>query len=488
MSAEAAVAGMIGQQYSGAASAAPAVLAPTVAPPVAAPADMDPSKFEFDAEFQSKLATHVVRDYDFMRKVGHLVRPEYFENVGEAAMVNIALRFFKQYGQLPNAVAAKKLFVDDIKSKVIREDTKPECIQAFGRVFAHNPDLGNSNYFAQELAQFAQHQAVTNAILKSVDLVGKKRFADVLAEIKAAVAVGINYDGEEYNYWQKIEERTRIRQDKLAGVLPPTGITTGLAQLDNLLYHKGWGRRELTCLLGGAKAGKTTALINFAKAGSLAGFNVLYVTLEVETPIISDRTDASVSETMMKELGTKIHDVRTKVQAMAARAGALQIHNYPSGTLSPAMLRALIERYKSPALNPDGTVRPPIKFDMIVVDYGDIMKPDVYTHEPIENSKQVWLGLRAIAQEENVAMLTATQSNREGMKATIVKATDVAEDINKVRIVDLMISINITDEERANNEARLYFAASRNQESGFTVFVKQDIARMKFISTILRVE
>jgi replicative DNA helicase len=51
-----------------------------------------------------------------------------------------------------------------------------------------------------------------------------------------------------------------------------------------------------------------------------------------------------------------------------------------------------------------------------------------------------------------------------------------------------MISINITDEERSKNEARLYFAASRNQESGFTLFIKQDISKMKFIESIVRRE
>lgn len=484
--AEQAVAGMIGEQFTGAASAAPAVSAPTVEPQSAGATES--AKFEFDAEFQTQLATHVMRDVDFMRKVGHLVKPDYFENVGEAAIVNIAVRFWQKYGQLPNRVAAQQMLKEDLQSKVIRADMRPAVIDTFKAVFAHNPDLGNSNFFAEELARFAQHQAVTNAIYSSVERLQRKRFDEILTEIKAAVAVGVNHDGEEYNYWQRIDDRTKVRQDRASGLLPPSGITTGYAELDRLLYHKGWGKRELAALLGGAKAGKTTALINFAKTASLAGENVLYVTLEVAKEIISDRLDASVSDNLIKELGTKIHDVRSKIQALQARAGVIQIHEYPSGTFTPSMLRALIERYKSPAIMPDGSVRQPIKFGMIVVDYGDIMKPDVYTNDPIENSKQVWLGLRAIAQDEDVAMLTATQSNREGMKATIVKGTDVADDINKVRIIDLMISINITDEERANGEARLFFAASRNQESGFTVFVKQDIARMKFIVAILRVE
>jgi replicative DNA helicase len=137
---------------------------------------------------------------------------------------------------------------------------------------------------------------------------------------------------------------------------------------------------------------------------------------------------------------------------------------------------------------PDGSVAPPIQFDIVIVDYADIMAPDFRTQDTIENSKSVYLALRALAAEENVAMLTATQGNREGSKAVVLKGEHVADDYNKVRTVDIMISINVSDEERANGEARLYFAASRNQEGGMTVFIKQDLSRMKFIASIVRIE
>lgn len=86
------------------------------------------------------------------------------------------------------------------------------------------------------------------------------------------------------------------------------------------------------------------------------------------------------------------------------------------------------------------------------------------------------------------ALLTATQSNREGVKAVVVKAEHVAEDFNKIRTADLVISINATEEERNNGEERLYFAASRNQESGFTVRVKQDMKKMQAIQSVIGVE
>ena len=73
-------------------------------------------------------------------------------------------------------------------------------------------------------------------------------------------------------------------------------------------------------------------------------------------------------------------------------------------------------------------------------------------------------------------------------KSAVAKAEHVSEDFNKVRTVDLLISINKTEEETSRHEARLYFAASRNQESGFTVRIEQDMAKMQFIRWVLRIE
>lgn len=477
--AEASVVAMVGKTFSSAKHELP-VSSPEVT--------TESDKYEFDADFQTKVATHVMRDQDFMRKVGHLIKPEYFENTGEAAIVNLALRFYQKFGSVPTRTTAIELLKEDLIAKVIRSDSVGVAKEAFKAVFRETADIGNSDYVAERVAEFARHQAMSQAILESVDLLGRKQFSKIEEKIKMAVETGMSVDSGEYDYYAKIDERTAERNDRKMGLMPESGITTGHKMIDDLLYHRGWGRKELSVILGGAKSGKTTALINFAKAASLVGKNVLYATCEVSAKIISERLDASMSDTMIKELTDRMIEVSGKIKAMMPRAGALKIHEFPSGTLTPKMLSQLIERYKSPSLNPDGTVRPAIIFDMVIVDYADIMAPNHRTDAAIENSKSIYLDLRAIAMQENLAMLTATQGNREGAKATTLDATHVADDYNKVRTVDIMISINITNEERANGECRLFFAASRNQEGGFTIFIKQELAKMKFITSIVRIE
>lgn len=439
--------------------------------------ETEAEKFDFDADFQTRVAALTTRDLDFVNRVGHLLKPDYFEDIGQASIVNLALKYFGENRALPDKTIMADLYRKAVEAKTIRRDVVPMASAAFKRLYGE-VDISGREYVEKRIVEFARHQATSAAILKSVELVQRGEFDKVENLIKKAVEIGVNEDGGAYDYYENISQRTKERLDAASGIRPPRGVTTGHLKLDEILYHRGWGRKELATIMGGAKAGKTTALIGFAKSASLAKFNVLYVTLEVSARIISERLDASITDTMIKELDKHIKDVESKVQAIESTAGELKIHEYPSGTFSPNMLRALLDRYEAKGK----------KFDLVVVDYADIMAPNFRTQDSIENSKSIYVDLRAIAQEKDVAMLTATQTNREGYKATVAKAEHVAEDFNKVRTVDLMISINITDEERSKGEARLYFAASRNQESGFTLFIKQDIAKMKFIESIIRRE
>jgi replicative DNA helicase len=201
----------------------------------------------------------------------------------------------------------------------------------------------------------------------------------------------------------------------------------------------------------------------------------MYCTLEVSAAIIAERLDANISEFAINNLGMNAIDVERIVSAAKARAGRLLVHEFPTGTLQPKGLARLISRYKSKGQN----------FDLIVVDYADLMAPNHRVSEQREAFRQIYIDLRAIAQTESVAVLTATQTNREGVKAAVARMEHIGEDINKVRTADLVISINANDDEKAEGERRLYFVASRNQEDGMSIRIKTDLNRAKFMAKIL---
>ena len=434
----------------------------------------DPARFDFPEDFQAKLVAFCLRDSEFLARVDGLLKPQYFERAVDGTLASLALNYYAKYRRCPDRGVLGMLIKSAVEKKQIRRDLIEEIKGSLRSIW--EADIGDREFVVEQVEVFAQQRAWEAAILKSAELLNTRDFDRIKKEIEAAALVGANDDLGAYDYFANIETRTIERNERAAGLIPPKGITTGIKALDDALMHQGWGRRELSVIMGPAKAGKSMALLEFSKNAALKGFNSLYVTLEVDSEVLADRLDANLSNYMMKELTHKGGSVEEHVKRVAATAGKFMIHRYAPGSFTPGDLRRLLRRYKAKG----------VVFDLVTVDYGDLMAPDFRTRDnPIEDSKNVWVGLRAVAVDEGIAVLTATQTNRDGAKASVAKATDVAEDFNKIRIADIVISINRTDEEKLRNEARLHFAASRNQGDAFSLRINQDLERGRFITRVL---
>ena len=433
--------------------------------------------FEFEGDFQQKIAALILRDEAFYRRVDGLVKPEYFEDRSLSALVHITTTYHEKYKRLPEKAEWTELIKDAKAEKAIRDDDIPDMVTSLRKILKEG--LPARDYAVDKVAEFAKKQAISAAYMMTIPLVEKGEHAKAEKIMQKAFATGAQAVVQDNDYWNDIATRTQYRRDVEAGLIQKDGITTGLPKLNKLLYHMGWGRKELSVVMGGAKKGKSTGLLHWALEGSKAGYNVLYVTLEVAAKIIMERMDANVAGIDMADLASKGNEVEKNVKDRAGlrKPGHLKVVEYPSGAMSCTDLRKVIEFYRA-----EGII-----FDLIVVDYADIMAAEIKSGNDINESKQVWLGLRAIAHEENAAVLTATQTNRAGFTADVAKAEHAAEDFNKIRIADLVLTINRTDEEKAKGEARLYFAASRNQAGEFTLKISQELGKMRFMTGILEI-
>lgn len=436
---------------------------------------MSQQQYGLGSALEQKLVASAVRDTEFVRRTEGLIQPDYFESFQHAALVDLSQQYFAKYSKAPSPVVLVKLIKDAVANKRMQPQMAKDCGTELRKLVAE--DISDREFLIDCVASFSRRKAVTEALAASVGYRDKGEYDKIEKVLREALLVGAADGQDGLNYLDSVEQRTERRQEIAAGNRPPTGITTGILPLDNLLYHKGWGIEELSVIMGAAKRGKSMALADFAIRAALAGKNVLVVTLEVSAQIYTDRFDANVSELRMDELVTNAAQVEAKIRSTMANAGKIQVHEYPPDTFTPAMCHRLIERYRARGID----------FDMVVVDYLDIMAPNYRTHDAIQDSKSVWLGMRKLAKEEHVAVLSATQTNRDGARNKVSKDTDVAEDFNKIRIADLVLSINRDEEEEKNGEARIYFAASRNQAGGLTIKIKQEPEKMKFIKQVIGV-
>lgn len=439
--------------------------------------------YEFDADMQTELTSLCMWDHDFLKRTDGLIRPEYFESDVERGFVRIALDFYAKYREAPTATAWVQLVKDAYASKpaMWRDDQKADVVGKLGAT--QKLTVRSRAFLMDKAAEFARQQAITQAMLAGATELGKthdpERFDRIQEGMTKALKIGLREGEDEYDFWVMVEQRAADRVDIAKGAKPKIGIPTGIPELDTHLKHGGWGRKELSLYMGAAKAGKSFNLTSAAAAANMLGYNVLFVTLENAKGIQADRIEANISDVGMSDFATTPSTVEAIMQAKRkGLVGKFIIREFPMMSFRPRDLENLVDEYHTKG----------IIFDLVVIDYLDIMVPDQATDSNIENSKQVYGRCRGIAQKEGFALLSATQTNREGAKAATAGMTHVAEDFNRIRIADLVISINRTDEERVNSKARLYIAAARNQRDGVTFFVRQDLDKGKAVAEVENVE
>jgi len=430
-------------------------------------------KYEFDSDFQAKITALSLRDPTFNIRTDGLVRPEYMESTAQAVLINLSSRFWEKYKAVPSRTILDHMIRKAVIAKSIRDDMVDDVKDALDAVYT--ADLSDRDYVIDECASFARHQAIIAAMEKSVSSLDARDFDRIELNMKEAFQIAAHDDSLGHDLLEDREARSKDRKDILAGKRIPA-VTSGNKDFDRCTADGGFTKGELAVLLGPAKRGKSFGLLNFGLGGALAGYNVLMVSLENSVRVTTDRADAFLSGIETKKLKDHIDEVEDKVESRLSKAGVFKVHNFPTGAFSPRDLKRLIERYRAKG----------ILFDEIIIDYWDIMKPSVsYKDDSIRESASIGIELRAIAEEENVAMVTAIQSNRDGFKAVTAKAEHAAEDFNKVRLADLLFSINATEDERRDGEARIWFAAVRNSEGGYGLRIKQDLSRATFMSKVI---
>ncbi|MGR4316486.1 hypothetical protein K8P94_27375 [Klebsiella pneumoniae] len=145
--------------------------------------------------------------------------------------------------------------------------------------------------------------------------------------------------------------------------------------------------------------------------------------------------------------------------------------------MSPADLDRMLNSMKANGMIPD----------MVVVDYADLMRASYDLRDDRANIRSYLHRFCVLYDKHNVAGITASQTNQKVVHPEVATMMHAADNIEKVRIADLVITINKTEEEEAKGEARLYFAGSRKPEGRVSIRVKQNLEQMRFIERIMEV-
>ncbi len=402
---------------------------------------------EYNDEVQELFIKFLISDPDLFARCQNIVKSEFFN------------RKFRST-------------VDLIKSHSTNYNTIPtlEQINAVGGLGLEtipNVTPEHQNWFMDEFETFCRHKALEKAIIESTDLLEKKNYGEVETKIKAAVQTGLVKDLG-LDYFANPKERLEwIKQQ--AGA-----ISTGWKGIDQKLYG-GLNRGEITVFAGGSGAGKSLFLQNFGVNWSLAGLNVVYISLELSEQLISMRLDSMVSGYAAREIMRNVDDVDLKVRMKGKGAGKFRVKQMPSGVTAND-IRAFLREYE---------IQSGVKVDALLVDYLDLMMPisaKISAENLFVKDKYVSEELRNLAVERKILLVTASQLNRAAVEEIEFDHSHIAGGISKINTSDNVIGIFTSNAMRERGRYQIQFMKTRSSSG---VGSKVDL---KFNPDTLRIE
>jgi replicative DNA helicase len=110
------------------------------------------------------------------------------------------------------------------------------------------------------------------------------------------------------------------------------------------------------------------------------------------------------------------------------------------------------------------------KIDMIIVDYADILRPNV--QERGSNSYQdaggIYEDLRGVLGELQIPGWTASQCNRGSLEEDIIQADSIADSYRKIMTADFVMSVSRKITDKMANTARFHVIKNRFGPDGMT--------------------
>ena len=383
----------------------------------------------YSKELEDLFISFMMSKPDLFVRCKGILKSQYFDNQQNRDTVAFIEGYSTDFSEIPSLQQIKAITNKDIEIMEV-EAAK------------------HDSWFLREFENFCRHKALRDAILASPVMLDEGRYGEVEATIKAAVQIALVKDlGTDY-YANPKERLEAIREGK-------GQVSTGWKTVDEKLYG-GFNKGEITIFAGQSGSGKSLFLQNLAVNWALAGFHVVYLSLELSEMLSCMRIDAMHTGMETREIMRNIDDVHMKVRAMHQKSGgSLRVKQLPNGCTSND-IRAFIKEYE---------IQTGIKVDAILVDYLDLMMPmskKISAENLFVKDKYVTEELRNLSVELQTVTVSASQLNRGSYEEIEFDPSHIAGGISKVNTADNVIGIFTSAAMKDSGRYQIQFMKTRS--------------------------
>jgi len=315
--------------------------------------------------------------------------------------------------------------------------------------------LTDVQYIKDTALDFCKKQNLKSAMVKSIGLLQNSSFDEISQVINDSLKLGMNND-EGYDYKKDFEERFKPRFRN--------PVSTGWELIDDICKG-GLGQKELGVVIAPTGAGKSMALVHLGAQALREGKTVVHYTLELQDTVVASRYDSCLTKIPLQNLMSFKEQIYEEVQDISGR---LIVKEYPTKTASTQTIRNHLEKLRMRS----------IEVDMIIIDYGDLLRPVRYLKEKRNELESIYEELRGIAAEYEAPVWTASQTNRSGLNAEVITMESISEAFNKCFIADFIFTLSRTIDDKVTNSGRLFVAKNRNGPDGLVFPLFMDTANV----------
>jgi len=407
---------------------------------------------KFGKDFQESLCQLILQDRPFADQIMEVLDVNFLE----LHYLRVFVRKIFEYREKYMVHPTYKIMISIIRSDLQNENpaTQKQLRNYFARI--HDSPVSGTEYVKNTALDFCRKQKLKEAMIRSVGLLQRSSFDEISKIINDALKLGDSSD-QGYDFVKDFEKRfvKKVRNP----------ISTGWPEID-VLFKGGHGKGELGVVIAPTGAGKSMALVHLGAQALKEGKTVVHYTLELADTVVAGRYDSCLTKYPLSNL----HDFKDEIyKEVMDIEGVLLVKEYPTKSASTRTLRTHLDKLRSRDILPD----------MIIVDYGDLLRPVSGKNEKRHELESIYEEMRGLGQEFGCCVWTASQTNRSGLNAEVITMEAISEAYNKCFVADFIFSLSRTVTDKQQNLGRFFIAKNRNGPDGLVYHISMDTSNVQ---------
>lgn len=402
-------------------------------------------------------------DKGWLNIVSKTYDERWFRTKHIGTLIKLVLKYYDKYQSIPNTKVIDAMIrkfaekhpseidvteacslISDISKLELNanEDVINANIKEFIRKKAFistlNDNIETLSFVDESDKNSEKYQQLIDKVLTDFDKVQKITFNDT--------DLGLNYFDEKSmeSHWDFLKN-------------PDAKISTGWDSVDH--YTNGGflkSGRMLGLFMAQAGLGKSVFLSNLAVNFLKQNLSVVVISLEMSQDVYAQRFDAHISLKNINKLAENEKTAKERILEFYKKypESNLVIKEFPPRSVTTRDIQVYLENLKSAGH----------KIDVLIVDYLNLVLPVKRTDSMFKDGMAVSEELRGLSYTLNAPVISAVQSNSEGMNTEEIDMQNVSESRGIVHTADTLFAIYQTKEQR--EAGQLGFKVIKNRLGG----------------------